>query len=78
MDYRKTIRDPRENHDLTQAQAAAIPGTSQTLYARYERGASELPVRRLITLAKYYRVSADFILGLDQPEEKNTPPRGAE
>ena len=39
-------------------------GTSQTMYARYERGANELPIRHLLTLCRYYRVSADFILGL--------------
>ena len=39
-------------------------GTSQTMYARYERGASELPIRHLIKLARYYHVSADDILGL--------------
>ena len=39
-------------------------GTSQTMYARYERGANELPIRHLLTLCRYYHVSADFILGL--------------
>ena len=29
-------------------------GTSQTMYARYERGANELPIRHLIALCKYY------------------------
>ena len=39
-------------------------GTSQTMYARYERGANELPIRHLLTLCRYYRVFADSILGL--------------
>ena len=40
-------------------------GTSQTMYARYERGANELPIRHLLTLCRYYHVSADYsILGL--------------
>ena len=34
------------------------------MYARYERGANELPIRHLITLCRYYGVSADYILGL--------------
>jgi hypothetical protein len=33
--------------------------------ARYERGANELPIRHLITLSQYYKVSTDFLLGLD-------------
>lgn len=64
MKYRKLIRDLREDHDLTQQQIADVLGTSQTMYARYERGASELPIRHLITLCKYYNVSSDYILGL--------------
>lgn len=64
MDYIQIIRDLREDADKTQTQIAELLGTSQTMYARYERGASELPIRHLITLCKYYRVSADYILGL--------------
>lgn len=63
MDYIKRIRDLREDHDKTQQDIADILGTSQTMYARYERGANELPVRHLIKLADYYGVSTDYILG---------------
>ena len=66
--YIKRLRDLREDHDKTQQQIAEVLGTSQTMYARYERGANELPLRHLVTLCRYYRVSADYILGLsDQP-----------
>ena len=63
--YIKRIRDLREDHDKTQQNIADVLGTSQTMYARYERGATELPIRHLITLCNYYSVSADYILGLD-------------
>lgn len=56
------LRGLREDNDLTQAQIADILGTSQTMYARYERGANELPIRHLITLCKFYNVSADYFL----------------
>ena len=62
--YVKRIRDLREDHDKTQQEIADILGTSQTMYARYERGANEMPIRHLITLCKYYNVSADYLLGL--------------
>lgn len=62
--YIKRIRDLREDHDKTQQEIADMLGTSQTMYARYERGANELPIRHLIALCKYYNVSADYILGL--------------
>ena len=62
--YVKRLRDLREDHDKTQQDIASVLGTSQTMYARYERGANELPLRHLIVLCKYYGVSADYILGL--------------
>ena len=66
MIYIKMLRDLREDHDKTQQEIADILGTSQTMYARYERGANELPLHHLITLCRYYRVSADYILGLTE------------
>lgn len=64
--YVRMIRNLREDSDLTQAQVAEILGTSQTMYARYERGANELPIRHLIRLCNYYGVSADTVLGIQK------------
>lgn len=58
------MRDLREDYDLTQTQVAEHLGTSQTMYARYERGANELPIHHLISLCKLYNVSSDYLLGL--------------
>ena len=62
-DYIKRLRDLREDNDKTQQEIADILGTSQTMYARYERGANELPIRHLITLCRFYKVTPDYILG---------------
>ena len=62
--YVKRIRDLREDHDKTQQEIADVLGTSQTMYARYERGANELPIHHLVSLCRYYNVSSDYILGL--------------
>lgn len=73
MEYIRIIRELREDHDKTQQEIADILGTSQTMYARYERGANELPIRHLIKLCEYYRVPADYILGRKprhRPDEK--------
>ena len=64
--YIKRLRDLREDNDKTQQEIADILGTSQTMYARYERGANELPIHHLITLSKYYGVSTDYLLGLSK------------
>lgn len=68
--YIEYLRTLREDHDLTQQQIADVLGTSQTMYARYERGANELPIRHLIKLCQYYKVSADKVLGLDRGGKK--------
>ena len=64
MNYVTQIRNLREDSDKTQQQIADILGTSQTMYARYERGANEMPIRHLIKLAQYYNVSLDYLCGL--------------
>lgn len=64
MDYSKRIRDLREDNDKTQQEIADYLGTSQTMYARYERNANELPIRHLVKLAELYGTSTDYILGL--------------
>lgn len=62
--YVQIMRELREDNDLTQQEVADYLGTSQTMYARYERGANELPIRHLIRLCEYYQVSSDYFLGL--------------
>ena len=63
LSYLEKLRGLREDNDLTQTQVAEILGTSQTMYARYERGANEMPIRHLVTLCRFYNVSADYLLG---------------
>ena len=62
MNYVKRMRDLREDSDKTQQEIANVLGTSQTMYARYERGANELPIHHLLKLCDYYGVSADYFL----------------
>lgn len=64
MDYITRMRNLREDSDKTQKEVAAYLGTSQTMYARYERGANEMPTRHLIKLTQYYNVSMDYLCGL--------------
>ncbi len=64
--YTEILRELREDSDLTQAQVAAVLGTTQQVYARYEKGINELPVRHLRALCLLYGVSADYILGLPE------------
>ena len=58
------IRDLREDADLSQRQLAKILHMHKTTYARYESGEREIPLNIAILLAKYYRVSLDYLAGL--------------
>lgn len=73
LEHMKKLRDLREDNDLTQEQVAYLLGTSQTMYARYERGASDLPLRHLEVLCRFYNVSADEILEI---KFDDTRPKG--
>jgi transcriptional regulator with XRE-family HTH domain len=67
----KLLRDLREDSDKTQTEIAEYLGTSQTMYARYERGANEMPLRHFVALCKYYNVSADYLLGIKNRKRPN-------
>ena len=63
--YIDIIRELREDRDLTQSDIAKVLGTTQQVYSRYEKGENEMPIRHLIRLCQFYKVSADYILNLD-------------
>lgn len=60
----KRIRDLREDNDYTQQEIANVLGMSQRGYAHYEKGDNDIPTEVLINLAKFYKTSTDYILGL--------------
>ena len=64
MPYYKRIRELREDHDMTQNDVAEYLGMKQPQYFRYENGNRDVPTEVLISLAKLYKVSTDYILEL--------------
>lgn len=64
MHFYERLKELREDRDLTQAETAAILKINQSYYSKYERGKHPMPVEHLVTLCKFYGVSADYILGL--------------
>ena len=64
MYFYQRLRDLREDKDLKQGDIAKILDTTQQQYSRWERGAQEIPFHHAITLAKFYRVSLDYLAGL--------------
>ena len=58
------LRALREDRDLTQTSVARLLNTSQSYYSEYELGKRPIPVQHVITLCRFYHVSADYLLGL--------------
>ncbi len=58
------LKDLREDNDLTQAQIAELLHIKQNTYSQYENGQRQIPLDCLIALARYYKTSTDYILGL--------------
>ena len=69
----KRIKDLREDHDLLQKDVANILGISQQYYSEYENGKRTITISHLITLAKYYNVSIDYLVDLSDDDKKNKP-----
>lgn len=69
MDYRRRLRDIREDRDLTQAEIGKVISKSQQGYNHIEAGRAELKIEDLAKLCQFYNVSADYIIGLtDSPK----------
>ena len=62
MLYLPKLAEIRKRFGVSQVIVAEAIGMTQQQYQRYEIGKTELPVRYLISLSKYYGISADLLL----------------
>lgn len=79
------IKELREEYNLTQTDLANAVNTSQRNISRWEKGEIEMGANFAITLAKYFNVSVEYLLGLSDeldfpiltidhlPEKKKAP-----
>ncbi len=58
------LRELRAAAGLTQTEIADILEMQQNQYSRYERGERELPMHLFVKLARHYKVSLDYMVGL--------------
>ena len=70
------LREVREGCSVTQKTVAEYLHIGQNTYSQYETGQRQLPVDVLIKLANYFKVSADYILGIT--DEEKPYPKAAE
>ena len=71
--YQNKLRDLREDNDKKQKELAELLRVHQTTYSDYELGRLNIPVQALHTLADYYSVSIDYLLG--RTNEKKPYPK---
>jgi transcriptional regulator with XRE-family HTH domain len=71
--YENRLRDVREDRDLKQRDIAELLKVHQTTYSDYELGRLNIPVAVLHTLADFYGVSVDYLLG--RTNSKNPYPK---
>ena len=55
---------------MTQADVAELLGTAREQYNKYELGKQEIPFHHVVTLAKFYNVTIDYIAGLTHEARK--------
>jgi len=60
----KRIKELREDSDYTQDYVGKLLGISQRGYSHYENGDYDIPASLLIKLAKIYKKTTDYILGI--------------
>ncbi len=58
------LKEIREDNDYRQIDLANYLKITQAQYSRYEQGINAIPLEKLVSLAKFYQTSTDFLLSL--------------
>ena len=59
------LKELREENNVSQKEIAKYLNIKQNTYSQYETGKRQLPIDVLIKLARFYKTSTDYILGLE-------------
>ena len=70
MNYYERLKDMREDNDLTQNDIAELLKTIRQQVSKWENGTQMMGVDKYIVLARYYNISADYLLGLTDSPRK--------
>ena len=63
--FGERLRMLRTEHNLTQKMLAVLFNVSQATVADWERGITETSFETLIALSRYFSVSTDYLLGIE-------------
>ena len=64
MKFSERLKDLRNEHRLSQMDLSLKTGLSQSAIAKWELNKTEPTASALITLAKFFNESVDYLLGL--------------
>ncbi|MBO5889204.1 MAG: helix-turn-helix transcriptional regulator, partial [Clostridia bacterium] len=63
MEFKDRLKELRISKNLSQMQLANKTGISQSAIAKWELGKTEPTATAIITLAKFFNESSDYLLG---------------
>lgn len=65
------LKELREDNDLTQTNISNFLSITRQNYSRWETGEKVIPLKHLVALCDYYKVSLDFITCLSKENHYN-------
>lgn len=65
LNFGERIRNLREDRDLTQSELGAQVNMTQRKISYIERGKYEPSIDDIVSLCKFFDVSSDYLLGLN-------------
>lgn len=63
--FQERLKEIRTENKMTTIELGAILGVSHTTIGRWEKGEILPSIEHLYNIAKYFGVSADYLLGLE-------------
>lgn len=70
MNFLKNLKKLRQELGMNQTQLATAIGLSRSAIAMYESGQREPDLETLYTIAEYFKVSVDYLVGKSNIREK--------
>lgn len=69
----KRLKKIRENRKISQEEIASFLGIKKITYFKYESGEINVPIPKLIEIARYFETTPNYLLGFDEIkiQEKN-------
>ena len=69
VDFGNTLKTLRLHHNMTQAQLAQKLGVTKSVVSAYENSLRMPSYDILISISKVFKVTTDYLLGLEQKQE---------